>query len=56
MENIMKQIPVLVTRGYVPLPNTEMKLDVGRMESVEAIKAAIDAHDGYIYVVSQKNP
>lgn len=56
MDKKIQQIPVLVTRGYIPLPNSEMKLDVGREESVEAIKNAIDEHNGYIYVVSQKNP
>ena len=56
MENVTKKLPMLVTRGYIPLPNNEMKLDVGRGASVEALQLAMSDYDGYIFVVSQKDP
>lgn len=56
MEKVIKKLPMLVTRGYIPLPNNEMKLDVGRGKSVEAIQLAMSEYDGYIFVVSQKDP
>lgn len=56
MEKVIKKLPMLVTRGYIPLPNNEMKLDVGRGQSVEALQLAMSDYDGYIFVVSQKDP
>lgn len=56
VENNIKTLPMLVTRGYIPLPNNEMKLDVGREKSVAALKLAMADYDGYLFVVSQKDP
>lgn len=56
IQDYMKKLPMLVTRGYVPLPNNTMKIDVGREVSMNALKLALDEYDGYIYIVSQKNP
>ncbi|GBU11180.1 lon protease [Erysipelotrichaceae bacterium] len=56
MEKQLRKLPMIVTRGFTPLPNNEMKIDVGREKSVEAIKLAMEDYDGYIYIVSQKDP
>jgi len=56
VEKVIKKLPMLVTRGYIPLPNNEMKLDVGRGQSVEALQLAMSEYNGYIFVVSQKDP
>ena len=34
-------LPAIAVRGLIPLPNNEMKLDVGRNESKLAIKEAL---------------
>jgi ATP-dependent protease La len=56
MEKNSKTLPMLVTRGYIPLPNNELKLDVGREMSVAAITLAMSDYEGYIFIVSQKDP
>ncbi|MGL5043140.1 MAG: endopeptidase La [Culicoidibacterales bacterium] len=56
MEKYMQKLPMIVTRGFIPLPNNELKIDVGREKSVAAIQLAMEEYDGYIYIVSQKDP
>lgn len=56
MNKQTQKLPMVVTRGFIPLPNNEMKIDVGRAKSVEAIQLAMEEYDGYIYIVSQKDP
>ncbi|ATZ18796.1 class III heat-shock ATP-dependent LonA protease [Williamsoniiplasma somnilux] len=47
-------LPVLVTRGIVIYPNFSESIEVGRKQSEDAIRAAIDNFDGQIIVTSQK--
>lgn len=50
------ELPMIATRGIIALPHNEMKLDVGREHSIRAVHEAMDHHQGYIYLASQKNP
>lgn len=48
-------LPAMAVKGIVPLPNNEIRLDVGRPESIAALKAATQ-QDKYIALFVQKNP
>ncbi len=48
-------VPAIALKNIVPLPNNEIRIDVGRKKSIEAIKAAA-ANDKYIALFVQKNP
>ncbi len=50
------ELPMIATRGIIALPHNEMKLDVGREQSVKALQEAMEHHQGYIFLASQKNP
>lgn len=56
MSEIINNIPVLVMRGLVLLPNNELKLEVGRDFSKKAIDAAKSDFEGKIFVTTQINP
>ncbi|MDE6585602.1 MAG: endopeptidase La [Clostridia bacterium] len=47
--------PVLALRGRVLFPDINANLDVGRVESLSAIKAASE-RDSILFAVAQKNP
>ena len=47
-------LPAIAVRGLIPLPNNEMKLDVGRNDSKLAIKEALE-QDKLIVLLVQKN-
>ena len=48
-------IPAIALKNLVPLPNNEIRIDVARPKSIEAIKFA--ANNGkYIALFVQKNP
>lgn len=47
-------LPALAVRGIVPLPNNEIRLDVGRSESIQALKEASKG-DKYIVLLVQNN-
>ncbi len=49
-------LPVLVMRGMVLLPNTEVKLEVGRDFSKNAINMAEKFNSNHIFVTSQIDP
>ena len=46
--------PVLALRGRVIFPDVTVSLDVGRIESLTAIKFATD-NDSTLFAVAQKN-
>lgn len=46
-------LPAISVRGIVPLPNNEIRLDVGKIENQRAIKAAMDKNK-YIVLLVQK--
>jgi len=48
-------LPAMAVKGIVPLPNNEIRLDVGRPESIAALKEAMQ-QDKYIALFVQKNP
>lgn len=48
-------IPAIALKNIVPLPNNELRLDIGRPKSIEAIKKAA-SEDKYIALFVQKNP
>ncbi|MBQ8993666.1 MAG: endopeptidase La, partial [Turicibacter sp.] len=51
----MHTLPVLPVRGVISLPNTEIRLEVGRSQSIEALEAC-EANGNYIVLVSQVDP
>jgi len=40
---INAMLPVLIVRGKIPLPNNEIRLDLGRKEAILALKAAAES-------------
>lgn len=48
-------LPVLPVRGVVSLPNTEVRLEIGRLQSIEALEAC-EENGNYIVLVSQIDP
>ncbi len=48
-------LPVLPVRGVVSLPNTEVRLEIGRLQSIEALEAC-EANGNYVALVSQIDP
>ena len=49
------ELPAIALKNVVPLPNNEIRIDVGRSKSIEAIKAAA-ASDKYVALFVQRNP
>lgn len=47
-------LPAMVVRGIVPLPNNEIKLDVGRKASIKAVQEAMK-NKKYIVILVQKD-
>ena len=48
-------LPAMAVRGIVPLPNNEIRLEVGRKESILALKEAAMSNK-YLALFVQKNP
>ena len=48
-------VPVLAMRGLVALPQTTLFVDIGRKQSVAAVRLAAE-HYKYIFLTAQKNP
>ncbi len=53
--NQINNIPVLVTRGSYIFPKCEQVLEIGRIKSINAIKASLKDFNGTIILISQKN-
>ena len=49
-------LPALVTRGVVPLPNNDFRLEVGRPFSVKALDESEANYGKFIVLLIQKNP
>ena len=47
-------VPVLAMRGLVALPQTTLFVDIGRKQSVAAVRLAAE-HYKYIFLTAQKN-
>lgn len=56
MSDNIYNIPVLIMRGLVLLPNNELKLEVGRDFSKKSIDLAKNEFDGNIFVTTQIDP
>lgn len=48
-------LPVLPVRGIVSLPNTEIRLEIGRPQSIKALEAC-EENSNYVVLVSQIDP
>ncbi|MCL1949298.1 MAG: endopeptidase La [Turicibacter sp.] len=46
-------LPVLTVRGIVSFPNTDIRLEIGRLPSIEALDVA-EANDTPVFLVTQK--
>ena len=51
-----KLLPALATRGVVPLPNNDFRLEIGRPFSLKALEVAEDQYEKYLVLLIQKNP
>ena len=49
-------LPALVTRGVIPLPNNDFRIEVGRPFSLKTLDEAEDKLDKYLILLIQKNP
>ncbi|MEG2909299.1 MAG: endopeptidase La [Erysipelotrichaceae bacterium] len=54
-KNIL-DLPLVCTRGVIVFPNQEIIIDVGREKSINAVLNANANKDGFICLVSQKDP
>ncbi len=48
------ELPIVAIRGIVCLPNNDVRLEVGRVMSVEAIKQA-EKYDNHVILINQKD-
>ena len=48
-------LPVLPVRGVISLPNTEIRLEIGRQQSIEALEVC-EEYSNYVILVSQVDP
>ncbi len=51
-----KRVPIVITRGVVVFPKSELLLDVGRVASKNAVDTSIADFNSQVLVVSQKDP
>ena len=52
---IKSQLPAIAVRGVIPLPNNEIRIDVGRLDSLKALKEA-EQFQNYNILLVQENP
>ena len=56
MDIINNSLPALAVRGICPIPNSEIRIEVGRENSIKAIEDSEKANGGNICLLIQKNP
>ncbi len=56
MEKNILSLPAIAVRGSVPIPNNDLRIDVGRAVSLNALKVSEKDHSFNIIVLFQKNP
>lgn len=56
MDIINNSLPALAVRGICPIPNSEIRIEVGRENSIKAIEDSEKANGGNIVLLIQKNP
>lgn len=54
MEN--KNLPAIVVRGIVPIPNNDFRTEIGRSISFKALDESENSFGNYILILIQKNP
>ncbi len=54
-ENEIFELPLVITRGYVGYPDSQVTLSVERKFSADAISQSTEKFDSYVALVSQKN-
>ena len=54
-ENTKIVLPAIAVRGIVPIPGNEFKIEVGRINSVQALDAAEKMYGGNIILLIQKD-
>ncbi|MEC9484255.1 MAG: endopeptidase La [Candidatus Izemoplasma sp.] len=50
------QLPSIAIRGVAPFPHTDMRIEVGRAVSKNALTEAENNHDGYVLLLVQEDP
>lgn len=51
-----RNLPAIAVRGLVPIPNNDIRIDVGRTMSLKAIEESEQTFDSHIVILVQKNP
>lgn len=51
-----RNLPAIAVRGLVPIPNNDIRIDVGRSMSLKAIEESEQTFDNHIVILVQKNP
>lgn len=54
MEN--KNLPAIVVRGIVPIPNNDFRTEIGRSISFKALDESENSFGNYVLILVQKNP
>ena len=49
------RVPVVCTRGIIVFPGLDVKIEVGRPKSINAVKVAEEEYAGYLFLVCQKD-
>ena len=53
---LAKNLPAIVVRGVLPIPNNDFRIEVGRKLSLRAVEEAEKNFGGYVLILIQKNP
>lgn len=51
---VQETLPAITVRGLIPLPNNEIRLDVGKVENQKAIRAALDQNKHIVLLVQKQ--
>ncbi len=53
---LAKNLPAIIVRGTMPIPNNDFRIEVGRKISLKAVEEAEKNFGSYVIVLIQKNP
>lgn len=53
---LAKNLPAIIVRGTMPIPNNDFRIEVGRKVSLRAVEEAEKNFGGYALILIQKNP
>lgn len=53
---LAKSLPAIVVRGVTPIPNNDIRIEIGRKVSLKALEEAERNFGSYAVVIIQKNP